>query len=55
MNGVQRYGFPRKAHTDHGGENIAVWRTMMDEHSSNKCVQHTMNALRGSGETYTDQ
>ena len=24
MNGVQRYGFPRKVRTDHGRENIAV-------------------------------
>ena len=38
MNGAQRYGFPRKVRTDHGGENIEVWRTMMNEHSSDRCV-----------------
>ena len=38
VNGVQKYGMPRKVRTDHGGENIEVWRTMMSEHSSDKCV-----------------
>ena len=38
MNGVHRYGLPKKVRTDHGGENIEVWRMMMNEHSTHTCV-----------------
>ena len=38
MSGVQKYGFPCKVRTDHGGENIEVWRTMMNIHNSHACV-----------------
>ena len=37
-NGMQKYGMPRKVRSDHGGENIEVWRAMISEHSSDKCV-----------------
>ena len=38
MSGVQKYGFPCKVRTDHGGENIEIWRTMMNIHNSHACV-----------------
>ena len=38
MSGVQKYGFPCKVHTDHGGENIEVWCAMMNIHNSHTCV-----------------
>ena len=37
--GMEKYGLPAKVRTDHGGENIEVWRMMLDEHDvGEKCV-----------------
>ena len=37
--GVEKYGLPTKVRTDHGGENIEVWRMMLDEHEAGEsCV-----------------
>ena len=37
--GVTKYGLPTKVRTDHGGENIDVWRMMISEHEEgDKCV-----------------
>ena len=38
MDGVAKHGLPKKVCTDHGGENIEVWRYMMEAHSSDKCI-----------------
>ena len=35
---MSKYGPPKKVRTDHGGENIDVWRHMIHEHSSERCV-----------------
>ena len=37
--GVAKYGLPTKVRTDHGGENIDVWRMMIREHEAGeRCV-----------------
>ena len=36
--GVERYGLPKKVHSDHGGENINVWHYMMTTHGHHQCV-----------------
>ena len=38
MIGVHRYGLPKNVCTDQGGENIEVWRMMMNKHSTHTCV-----------------
>ena len=38
LNGVSKYGLLKKVRTDHGGENIDVWRHMIHEYSSEQCV-----------------
>ena len=36
--GVDTYGLPIKVRSDHGGKNIEVWRMMMEEHGSDRCI-----------------
>ena len=36
--GIQKCGWPRKIRSDHGGENVDVWRSMMMAHGSQQCV-----------------
>ena len=31
---MEKYGLPAKICTDYGGENIGVWRMMLDEHDA---------------------
>lgn len=38
MNGVAKYGLPKAVRTDHGGENIEIWRHMLQESSSTSSV-----------------
>ena len=36
--GVETYGLPTKVRSDHAGENIEVWRMMMEEHGTDRCT-----------------
>ena len=36
--GVDTFGLPKKVGSDHGGKNIEVWSTMMEEHGTDKCI-----------------
>ena len=36
--GIQKCGRPRKIRSDHGGENVDVWRSVMMAHGSQQCV-----------------
>ena len=39
LEGVSRIGLPERIRTDHGGENIDIWRHMLDTHNNDpKCV-----------------
>ena len=35
---VKTYGLPTKVRSNHGGENIEVWRMMMEEHGTDRCI-----------------
>ena len=56
---VQQYGLPDKVCTDLGGENVDVWRLMINEHQSssavitgssthNERIEHLWNDVRRS-------
>lgn len=35
---MERYGTPRRVHTGHGGENIDIWRHMLEKHGDSGVI-----------------
>jgi len=58
VEGVDTFSLPHQVRSDHGGENVDIWRYMLSTHSGDtSCIltgSSTHNELRGFGVMSTD-